>query len=93
MKKRSVFTQLILLIFVAVACVVATLLLAFWAGSHSGDLMNWENLNWGNVIPVLLIGGFICCIIVGIIVLFIARNIFQKTKDYLADTNKNGGSK
>ncbi|MBR5569588.1 MAG: hypothetical protein IKW10_01690 [Oscillospiraceae bacterium] len=89
--KKSVFSQLILLIVVALLCVAVTVVLALWAGSAEKDFLNLQNFNWSNAIPVILVGGFVCCVVVGIVVLFVTRNVFHKTMDYLSEINKNGG--
>ena len=89
--KKSVFSQLILLIIVALVCVAVTVALAVWAGSSEKDFLDLRNFNWSNAIPVIAIGGFICCVVIGIVVLFVTRNVFHKTMDYLSEINKNGG--
>lgn len=91
MKNKSFFTQIILLIVLSIICIVLTVGIALFAGSIDVTLLDFKNLNLANVIPVLLIGGFISCVIIGIVVLFIARSIFFKVKEYLAETNDNGG--
>ena len=91
MKNKSFFTQIILLIVLSIICIVLTVGIALVAGSIDVTLLDFKNLNLANVIPVLLIGGFISCVIIGIVVLFIARSIFFKVKEYLAETNDNGG--
>lgn len=91
MKNKSFFSQIILLIILSLICIVLTVGIALFAGSIDVTLLDFKNLNLANVIPVLLIGGFISCVIIGIIVLFIARSLFLKVKEYLAETNDNGG--
>ena len=93
MKNKSVFSQIILLIILSVICVVLTVGIAFLAGFHGSTLFDFKNLNLTNMIPFLIIGGFISCIAVGITVLFVARSIFFKVKDYLSENDKNGGDK
>lgn len=91
MKKKSIFSQIILLIILSIVCVVLTVGIALLVGSNNTTLFDWENLNFSNAIPVLIIGGFISCVIVGITVLFVARSVFFQVKDYLSDKTKNGG--
>ncbi|MBR0278148.1 MAG: hypothetical protein IJQ50_06800 [Clostridia bacterium] len=80
-----------LLIVLSVICVITTVCIAFFAGSYNTVLFNFEQINFNNMIPVLIIGGFISCVIVGITVLFVTRSVFLKVKDYLYD--ENGGDK
>lgn len=89
MKNKSLFTQVIALIALSAVCVLLTVFIAFFAGSLSVDLFDFKNLNFSNMIPVLIIGGFICCCIVGICFLFVARSAFFKAKDYFEKNNKN----
>ena len=91
MKNRSFFSQIMLLIILSVVCVIVTVGVALFVGSYSTTLFDFENLNFANMIPVLIFGGFISCVVVGITVLFVARAVFLKVKDYLSDNN--GGDK
>jgi hypothetical protein len=43
------------------------------------------------MIPVLVFGGFVSCVVVGITVLFVARSVFYKVKDYFIETKENNG--
>lgn len=92
MKNKSFFSQIMLLIILAVICVILTVGIALFAGSYNTTLFNFENLNFSNMIPVLIIGGFISCVVIGVTVLFVARSVFLKVKDYLSENN-NGGDK
>ena len=92
MKKQSAFFQVILVILLAVLCLVVTLLLALLAGSKDAPLFDFSNLNFANMIPVLLIGGFFTCVIVGIAVLCVSRTVFFKVKDFLKEMNDDGGN-
>ena len=40
-----------------------------------------------------LIGGFITCVAVGIVVLFASRNVFLKVRDYFLKDKEDGGNK
>ena len=91
MKNRSFFSQIMLLIILSVVCVIVTVGVALFVGSYNTTLFDFENLNFANMIPVLIFGGFISCVVVGITVLFVARAVFLKIKDYLSDNN--GGDK
>lgn len=79
-----------MLIILSVICVVLTIGIALFAGSYNTTLFNFENLNFSNMLPILILGGFISCVVVGITVLFVARSIFIRIKDYLSE---NGGEK
>lgn len=90
MKNRSVFSQVMLLVFLLLICLVLTVAIAFLAGSHNVELFDFENLNFSNMIPVLVLGGIVTCIIVGISVIFVARSVFLKVREHLSE-NKDGG--
>ena len=93
MKNKSLFTQTILVILLAVICLFSTVIIAFLVGSLNAEIFDFKNLNFSNMIPVLLIGGFISCVIVGICILFVGRSAFIKVKDYFNENNKeNGGT-
>ena len=85
MKNKTLFGRVIFVMILAVACLLMTVGLAILAGSLNAELFDFKNMNFSNIIPVLLIGGFISCVIVGICVLFIARDAFFKAKNYLED--------
>ena len=91
LKKKSTFSQVILIILIAVLCMVATVTVALLAGSADVDLINWKDLNLSNMLPVLLIGGFLTCVIVGIAVLCVSRTVFFKVKDQLKEFMNDGG--
>jgi len=91
MKNKSYFSQIMLLVIVSLICVVLTIIIALFAGTYSTTFFDFENLNFGNMIPILIIGGFISCVVVGITALFVSRAIFTKVKEYISDNN--GGDK
>lgn len=96
MKNKSVFSQIIILIIVAVLCIVLTATIALLAGSVNTDILDLSNLNISNMIPVIIIGGFISCVVIGIIVLVVSKNIFFKAKDEIKNyfsENEDGGKK
>lgn len=93
MKNKSLFFQIITVIIVALLCLLLTVSIALLVGSADRDLFNIRNLNFANMLPVLLIGIFISCFIVGIFILFIMRTVWTKTGDFLKNNKENGGSK
>lgn len=86
MKKMSVFRSLLLLALVVFLCLLITTGAALLAGAVRDDLFDFGNLNFSNVIPVLIVGGILSCFIIGIACLFLGRTIFFKVKDYLSET-------
>ena len=94
LKDKSFFSRIILLIVLSLICFTITIALTFFAGSYDGALFSFENLNIANMIPVLLLSGFVSCVVIGITLLFIFRAAFIKLKDYfLENKNTNGGNK
>lgn len=91
MKNKSLFSQVIFVIIIAVVCLLVTLGLSLLAGSLNVDLFSFRNLNFSNMIPMLLICGFISCIVVGICILFVIRSVWIKAKDYFNENNKEKG--
>ena len=93
MKNKPLFIQIMMVIIIALICLVLTVGIAILAGSLKVNLFDFQNMNFSNMIPILLIGGFISCAIVGICILFLAHTAFIKAKDYFKKTNnKNGGT-
>ena len=80
-----------LLIILSLVCLIFTVGIALFVGSCNTTLFDFQNLNFANMIPVLILGGFISCVVVGITVLFVARSVFLKVKDYFIETNENNG--
>ena len=93
MHNKSLFAQIIFVIIIAVLCLLLTVGVSLLAGSLNAELFDFQNMNFSNMIPVLLICGFISCVIVGICVLFVARTALTKAKDYFQETNKENGGK
>ena len=91
MKNKSLFVQVIFLIILAIVCILLTVGVAVLVGSINAELFDFSNLNFSNMIPVLIIGIFISCVIVGICVLFVMRTAFFKVRDFLEEENKNNG--
>ncbi len=80
-----------LLVILALICIIATICIALFLGSYNTTFFDFKNLNLANMMPALIIGGFISCIIICITVLFVSRSIFLKVKDYFIQTNENNG--
>ncbi len=93
MKDKSLFSQVILLAIVIVLCILTTVLLALLAGSVQATIFDFRNLNFGNMLPVLLIGGFLSIVVIGITILFISRNAFLKVNDYLKSNKEDNRRK
>lgn len=96
LKDKSLFVQIISLIILAVVCLLLTASMAIMVGSLQIELFDIRNLNFSNMIPVILAGGFITCVVIGICVLFVGRNAFFKAKNYFDEKetkNENGGTK
>ena len=93
MNNKPIFTKIMIVIVIAIICLVMTLSLAFLLGSVNANIFDFSDLNFSNMLPVILIGGFISCIIVGILVIVLAKDIFVKAKDYLFETKEDGGKK
>ena len=91
--KKSIFSQLLIAIIVALICIVLTVIIALTVGNTNADLFDLSGLNWSNVIPIILIGLFITGGIVGVILLITAKDIFVKAKEYMEQAKKDGGKK
>lgn len=85
MSKKSIFSKIIIIIVVALICLVLTLSMAFLVGSVNVDIFDFSNLNFSNMLPIIVIGGFISCIIIGILIIFLAKDVFIKLKNYFFD--------
>ena len=90
MQKKSIFTQLLILIVIGVVCVVLTTAIALLFGSVDSTIFDWRNLNVANMIPVLLVGGFLSCVVIGITILVVFKNSFLKAKEFLFETKNEG---
>ena len=93
MQKKPIFTQVIILIVVAVVCILMTAALAILFGSIETTLFDLRNLNIANMLPILLLGGFLSCVVIGITVLVVSKNSFVKIKEYLFETKNEGDDK
>lgn len=91
MKNQSLFKKVIILMIVAVVCLALTVTVAFFFGNANRTLFDFKNLNLANMLPVFAIGGFFSCVIIGFLVLFLAKDVFVKVKDYFKE--ENGGNK
>ena len=88
MKKKSIFGGILMLILIGLICVLLTVTIALLVGSTEVEIFDFSNLNFSNMIPVLIIGGMISCFVVGIAFLFLGRTIFFKAKDYFFEKDK-----
>ena len=84
MNNKPIFTKIMIVIVIAIICLVMTLSLAFLLGSVNTNIFDFSDLNFSNMLPVILIGGFISCVVVGILVIFLAKDILVKGKDYFS---------
>ncbi len=90
--KKSIFSKVMIIVVVALICLILTLAIALMLGSNNKDIFDFSNLNISNVLPVVFIGGFVSCVIVGILVIFLCKDIFVKVKDYFFENKENGGN-
>ena len=88
LKKNSVFSGILLLILILLICLVTTVGIALIAGNINADIFDFSNLNFSNMIPVLIIGSIISCFVIGIALLFLGRTIFFKVKDYFLEAEE-----
>ena len=90
MKNKSAFLQVILLIALIFVCIATILIVALLAGSIEKPLLDFENLNFDNMIPIFIFGGLFTGFAVTIALLFTSRTLFYKVKEYIeADNNDN----
>ena len=82
-----------IIIVVTLICFVLTILTAFLFGSINANVFDFSNLNFSNMLPIIIIGGFVSCVAVGILVIILAKDVFIKVKDYLFETKNDGGNK
>lgn len=80
-------------IIVALICLTLTIVIALLFGSSSTDIFDFSDLNISNMLPVILIGGFISCVLVGILVIFLAKDVFVKIKDEFFKKENGGNEK
>ena len=83
MKNKDATSQIIFLVILAVLCIFFTLAFALLAGSIDVSLFNFQNLNFSNMIPVLIVCILISCTVMGIAILLVSRSLFGKVRDYL----------
>ncbi len=91
MKDKSLFMKIILLILLGVGCIVCTVGLSILFGAIDTTLFDFSKLNYSNMIPVLIVGVFISCVIMGIAILFVGKTAFLQFRDYLKNNQKNNG--
>ena len=90
MSKKPIFTKIMIVIVVAIICLVLTAMTTLLVGSINADIFDFSKLNFSNMLPIIIIGGFISCVIVGILIIILAKDIIVKTKDYLFEKNDGG---
>ena len=91
MSKKPIFPKVIIILTVALICLVLTLSLAFLFGSINTEVFDFSNLNFSNMLPIIIIGGFVSCVIIGFLIIFLAKDVFVKVKDYFFETKNDGG--
>ena len=91
--KNPIFSKLLIAIVVALICIALTVSIALMVGNTSTDLIDFSELNWSNVIPIIILGMFITGGIVGVILLIAVKDVFVKAKEYIDQSNKDGGKK
>lgn len=89
MKQKSVLFQVVCLAIIGLVCILLTISLALLAGSVQESIFDLKNLNIGNVIPIIIIGVFVSCAIIGIGVIFVSNSVFHKVRDYLKENKDN----
>ena len=92
MDKKPIFPKIMIVIVVALVCLILTLLTAFLFGSIDTDIFDFSDLNFSNMLPVVIIGGFISCVIVGILIIILAKDVFLKVRDYFFKSKEDGGN-
>ena len=88
MKNKSLFSQIILLVVIAFLCITLTVTIALLVGSIETTIFDFNNLNFANMIPVFIIGGFVSCFAVMLTVLFASKTLFYKIKDFFENDSK-----
>lgn len=88
MKNKSLFSQIILLVVIAFLCITLTVTIALLVGSIETPIFDFNNLNFANMIPVFIIGGFVSCFAVMLTVLFASKTLFYKIKDFFENDSK-----
>lgn len=91
MSNKSTFKKIIIIVITALICLTLTAVIALLFGSVNTEIFDFSNLNLSNMIPIIVLGIFISCVIVGILVLFLAKDVFEKIKDVFFK-NDNGGN-
>lgn len=81
LKKENLWTKMILLVLIIFLCLFLTLALAFLAGSIEKPLFDLRNLNIGNMIPVLILGGLMSCMVLSICFLLFSKSFSVKIKE------------
>lgn len=90
MNKKSIFSKIMIIIIVSLICLALTFVLTLLFGSTNREFFDFSQLNISNMLPIIIIGCFLTCVVVGILVLFLAKDVFIKIKNYFFE--KNGGN-
>lgn len=93
MKNKSIFAKIMTVIIIALICLVVTIATTLLFGSSNTDFFDFSNLNISNMLPVIIIGGFISCVVIGILVIILAKDIFIKIKDEFFEKDNGGNEK
>lgn len=93
MKNKTIFAKIMTVITIALICVVLTIVLAFLLGTSNTEFFDFSKLNISNMIPVFIIGGFISCIVIGMSVIVLAKDVFIKIKDDFFKKDNGGNEK
>ena len=80
-------------IVIALICLILTITVALLFGSSSTDFFDFSNLNISNMLPIIIVGGFISCVIVGLLVIILAKDIFVKIKNEFFKEDNGGNEK
>lgn len=93
MKNWSVFARIMFIIAIALFCLVLTVAVALLLGKVEFNIFDISELNLLNVLPAILIGGFVSCIVVGVLVIVLSKDIFIKVKKFLFESKEDKGEK
>ena len=77
-----------MLVVIAFLCITLTVTIALLVGSIETPIFDFNNLNFANMIPVFIIGGFVSCFAVMLTVLFASKTLFYKIKDFFENDSK-----
>ena len=93
MSKNSLFTKIMVVVITALVLFTLTAVIALLFGSVNADIFDFSNLNIANMIPIIILGLFISCAVIGILVLFLAKDVFVKIKEIFFKKDNGGKDK